>query len=74
MKKEIENLQKIKDLEEDDFYLSFDETKGPSDVATLASPEASQGSTLSSPGLSQGGTVSSPVPTQVPLSGSPKDI
>ena len=75
MKKEIENLQKkIKDLEEDDFYLSFDETKGPSHVATVASPEASQGSTLSSPGLSQGSTVSSPVSTQVPPSGSPKDI
>ena len=75
MKKEIENLQKkIKDLQEDDFYLSFDETKGPSHVATVASPEASQGSTLSSPGLSQGSTVSSPVSTQVPPSGSPKDI
>ena len=75
MKKEIENLQKkIKDLQEDDFYLSFDETKGPSDVATLASPEPSQGSTLSSPGLSQGSTVSSPVSTQVPPSGSLKDI
>ena len=59
MKKEIENLQKkIKDIEEDDFYLSFDETKGPSHVATVASPEASQGSTLSSLGLSQGSTVS----------------